>query len=57
MARVRWLVRRTPATEGLSPRWGLTGDDGELYDIEAVLEADESGTRRRWWAVMSRRAG
>ena len=36
VARVRWLVRRTPATEGLSPRWNLTGDDGELYDIEAV---------------------
>ena len=57
VARVRWLVRRTPATEGLTPKWGLTGDDGEQYDVEAVLESDQPGTRRRWWAIVTRRTG
>ena len=55
VARVRWMIPRTPLVDGLSPAWDLVGDDGHLYDINSVEEG--RGARRRWWLVTSRRAG
>ena len=53
--RSRWRIRRYPAIAGLDPSWALVDDDGNVTDILAVEEAP--GPRRRFWRIVSRRAG
>lgn len=57
--RVLWWIRRYGATEGLTPKWELIGDDGKEYDILVVAEDDDEtrGARRRWWRVTTELRG